>query len=81
MNEGPRGEIDELGTPYIRGRVELVINLTSPDDEESRGTPREAGGPRTKGKARVAAVRSLPMQFTSDIYCRRLTCDRCEVIS
>ena len=81
MNKGPRGEIDELGTPYIRGRVELVINLAFAEDQESRGTPREAGGPRTKGKARIAAVRSLPMVATSDMYCGCLTSERRELIS
>ena len=50
------------------------------EDQESRGTPRGAGGPRSRDKAQVAVVRSFSMVFTSDIHCRCLTCDRREVI-
>ena len=58
-----------------------MINLAFAEDQESRGTPREAGGPQTKGKVRIAAVRSLSMVDISDMYCGCLTSERRELIS
>ena len=57
------------------------MSLEKVEDQASRGTPRGAGGPRSKDEARVVVVRSLPMIETSGKYCRRLTFDGRELIS
>ena len=61
--------------------MEPAMSLKKVEDEAGQGTPRGAGGPRSKDEARVVVVRSLPMIETSDIYCRRLTSDGRELIS
>ena len=50
-------------------------------NQTSRGTPRGAGDPRSKGEVQVVVVRSIPMIEASDKYCRRLTFDGRELIS
>ena len=57
------------------------MTIEKAEDQASRGTPRGAGGPRPKDEARIVVVRSTPRIEISDIYCRRLTCDRRELIS
>ena len=57
------------------------MSLDKVEDQASRGTPHGAGSPRSKDEARIVIVRSIPMIETSDIYCRRLTCERRELIS
>ena len=57
------------------------MSLDKVEDQASRGTPRGAGGPRSKDEARMVVVKSIPMIEISDIYCRRLTCDGRELIS
>ena len=57
------------------------MSLDKVEDHASRGTPRGAGGPRPKDEARIVVVKSIPMIEISDIYYRRLTCDRRELIS
>ena len=57
------------------------MSLNKGGDQAGRGTPRGAGGPRSKDEARVVVVRSIPMIEISDMCCRRLTCDRRELIS
>ena len=51
------------------------------EDQASREASRRAAGPWSRGEAQVVIVRALPMMLTSDIYCRRLSCDRHELIS
>ena len=81
-NKLPRGHNSAWREiPEARGSMELVASLTFAIGQESRGTPREAGRPWTKGKARTATVRSFPMVVTSDKHCRCLTSEWREVIS
>ena len=57
------------------------MSLKKVEDQAGQGTPRGAGGPRSKDEARVVVVRSLPVIETSDGYCRCLTFNRGELIS
>ena len=57
------------------------MTIEKAEDQLSRGTPRGEEGLRSRDEAQVVVVRSLPMMFTSDIYCRLLTCDKRELIS
>ena len=61
--------------------MEPAMSLKKVEDQASRGTPRGAGDPRSKGEVRVVVVRSIPMIEASDKYCRRLTFDGRELIS
>ena len=49
-------------------------------DPDMKPDPRGAGDPRSGDEARSVMVKPLPIISTSDIYCRRLNCDRREVI-
>ena len=57
------------------------MTIKKAEDQASRGTPRGEEGPWSRDEAQVVVVRSIPMMVTSDIYCRRLTSDRRELIS
>ena len=57
------------------------MTIEKAEGQASRGTSREADGPWSRVEVQVVIVRALPMMLTSDIYCRRLTCDRYELIS
>ena len=57
------------------------MTIEKAEDQASREAYRGADGPWSRGEVQVVIVRALPMMLTSDIYCRRLTCDRRELIS